>query len=39
MIERNYSRDIDQYGDTARAGLLEVELPVLGNVVSLPVAR
>jgi integrase len=35
MIERNYARDIDQYDDSARAGLLEVELPMVGNVVPL----
>jgi len=35
MIERNYARDIDQYDDSARAGLLEVELPLVGNVVPL----
>jgi len=37
MIERNYARDIDQYDDSARAGLLEVELPLPANVI--PLAR
>jgi integrase len=37
MIEKTYARDIDQYDDSARAGLLEVELPRPANVI--PLAR
>jgi integrase len=39
MIERNYARDIDQYDDSARAGLLEVELPMAANVIPLAKPR
>jgi len=35
MIERNYSRDIDQYDASVREGLLDTSEPMADNVVAL----
>ena len=38
MIERNYSRDIDQYDDSARAGLLDLDVSVRNPTNVVPFA-
>jgi integrase len=35
MIERHYSKHIDQYGDSVRVGLLDLGTPVRDNVVAM----
>lgn len=35
MIERHYSKHIDQYGDSVRVGLLDLDVPLRDNVVTM----